>query len=843
MVKKIAIIWVVLISFYVNAGENLKMSAGQLLLELTPAGNLEKLSDTKSGKNYLVSQTYKNYPSYLIMCKNYGGDLKAPETMQILKKGKNEALLQFNYKSGTKLTVKLVSKDGYFRMELVKAKPLKDIDSIFWGPLKVTMRGPVGKIVGITRDKDFSLGIQSLEPNTDGNHGIAAQYQGYGSSLELVSEDHTRPRKFRKYMMSQPINVTVKGSKAALFGVPAGRKNELAMISKIEINEKLPHPIFFGKWNKETPAVKKISLWIGLDQNNSDKCIQIAKDMGAGTICRMHGYYSNWGHFDVDKNIFPGGRAAVKALNEKAWKEAGVLNTTYTLTGFLKPMSKPEPFITPKPDPRLAKWVPTTSLESDITKDAKEFKVALTTEDMVNIFKENNYKVICVGNEMIEFKEFEKQGKSLLLKKAERGAFKTAAVPHKKGDKVECMLVSGYHNFYPGTVKMNNEMAGYIAKDVNEAGNGVFILDGHESCYETGHGQYALNIFPKIIYETTNSKKDHLITYSITLGNYNWHMMSYVSWGEYDLAKGFRGTCLDYRIMRQIEHQGNLVPNKMGQYYPTKATLEDIEWLMARVCGWDSGVDFNLDINQMTKNKEYKEICTALARWEKARMGNQFSDKEKMFLRQTDRLYHLDEGKDGKLKLKFVKFWHNKDVKIMPSSEFKTASAGAGKVAPCSAKWLLTHNPAIYRECGLSDDLVHNTKDKESKWDVVFPAVTDKKDAKKQHLLPLIRVPENAPCGVKNISIKVGGSELKLPVTLNPGEYLSIPHDTRLGCIYDSKTDDIKREFHVPQFNPYWFLPEVKRGEKNVISVKCESAEKGKNTDLILNLRYWNDIH
>jgi len=842
MVQRIATIVVILISFYVNAGENLTMTAGDLSLTLNMNGEVIKLNDARSGKNYLVSQNYKNYPTYLIMCKNYGGNQKASETMKVLKKTKNEALLQFNYKSGSKLTVKLTSQDGYFKMELVDAKPLKDIDTIYWGPFKVTMRGLVGRIVGITRDEKFSLGIQSLEPNTDGNHGIAGQYQGYGSSLELISEDHTRPRKFRKNMTSRPINVTVKGSKIALFGVPAGRKNELNMIKKIEINEKLPHPIFFGKWNKETPAVKKISLWIGLDQNNADKCIQIAKDMGAGTICRMHGYYDNWGHFDVNKNIFPGGRAAVKEVNKKAWDKARVLNTTYTLTGFLKPMHNPEPFITPKPDPRLAKWDATTALESDITKEAKEFNVKLT-ENLLDVFKDSNNKVICIGNEMIEFKEYKQNKNSVLIKQAERGAFKTAASAHKKGDKIECMLVSGYHNFYPGTVEMNNEMAGYIAKDVNEAGNGVFILDGHESCYETGHGQYALNIFPKIIYDKTNSKKDHLISYSITLGNYNWHMMSYISWGEYDLEKGFRGTCLDYRILRQIEHKSNLVPNKMGQYYPTKATLEDIEWLMARTCGWDSGVDFNLDINAMPKNKDYKAICNALKLWEKAKVSNQFSDKEKMFMRQTDRLYHLAEGKDGKVNLKFIKFWQHKGVKIMPPTEFKITSSGTGKVAPCSAKWSLTHNPAIYTECGLSDDLIHNTKNTKSEWEVIYPDTKSKKDSKRQHILPLLRIPANAPCGVKNIIIKVGGGELKLPVTLNPGEYLSIPHDTRLGCIYDTKTNDIKREFYIPQFNPYWFLPEMKRGEKNKVSIQCESVEKGKNPELILNLRYWNDIH
>lgn len=843
MLKKVLIIGCMTYALNLFASPAYTIKSKGLQISLDDKGEVTELINTKDNKNFIASVENENNRSYLIRCKTYScKNQENPTSMKVLKKSGRSALLAFTFPSKVKLVVKAENKKDYIKLTLVKATPLKDIDTIYWGPYKTTMRGRVGQIIGLLRNKACSIGGLSLEPNTDGDHGRAANYENYGSFISLESLDQSHPRELRKWMTSKPIKVTVLGSSIALYGVPAGRKNELDMIEKIEIAEKLPHPIFQGKWNKRTTNVKKLSLWLGLSQSNADKEIELAKDLHAGTICRMHGYYSNWGHFDLDKNIFPGGYKALQELTQKAWDEAKVLNTTYTLTGFLKPMSEPEPFITPKPDSRLAKWDPTTSLAASVNQDAKELKIRVK-EGVVDVIKASSYKVVCIDNEMIEYKSYKVKGKTVILQEAQRGAFKTKATPHKKKSKVKFMYVSGYHNFYPGTVGMNNEMAGYIARDMIKSGNRVLILDGHESCYETGHAQYALNIFPKVIYDKIGAKKDTLITYSITLGNYNWHMISYASWGEYQLEKGFRGTCLDYRINRQVEHQENLTPNKMGQYYPDdKTTIEDLEWLMARVCGWDSGVDFNLDYNRMHKNPNYKAFCKTLALWDKARAKNLFSEKQKMGLRQTDRLYHLSKTSSGKLKLKFVKRWQHKGVVIAPPSVIKIKRTSDAKVKKLSIDWSWSHNPAIFKECGVSNDLIFSSKNSENTWDVTLPKVKDDRERKSLALLPIVRVPSNAPCAVTDIHIGSNGGDMVLPITLKPGEYATLPHTTRWGCVYDAKTHKVKREFYLPQFNSCWYLPSLKRGEVSKIKVTAKPVKEGSVAKLIVNLRFWNEI-
>ena len=133
------------------------------------------------------------------------------------------------------------------------------------------MRGPIAEWLGLNRRDKFTLGLITLEPNTDGLEGrcaTAASYQPYGSSLQLISSDHTRERfpqgaKKSKLIHVAPIpGLNVIGSKIALFGSPRGRNHELDVIEKIELAEDLPHPMYHGKWVKRSLDVQKPCICI-----------------------------------------------------------------------------------------------------------------------------------------------------------------------------------------------------------------------------------------------------------------------------------------------------------------------------------------------------------------------------------------------------------------------------------------------------------------------------------------------------------------------------------------------------------------------------------------------------
>jgi hypothetical protein len=820
-------------------------TAGTIRLVIDKTGNITALVDTSFGKNYIDPEN----ANYLIECAEYIKDsvtaLKRPESASVVQKNDVGTQIEFNYGEGVKLTVQITPKDGYFHFKLVNAEPISEISHIVWGPYKTIMRGPIGEWLGINRSDNFSIGLLSLEPNTDGVSNIAASYTEKGSLIQLISYDHTRGRfvgwdnKNLQLRKSKPISgLTIIGSSVALWGCRTGRDSELAAIEKIEIGEGLPHPTFDGVWNKYSDEGKKFCVWGYYKENNFDEYLVLSKKLGARILCRPGGFSGNWGHFDINRKIYPGGIPSLLSDSKKARKE-NIGLTLYTLTTFLKPNPDPEPYLSPVPDERLQTWEPTTNLIKKVNEE-DSLIILRNNENVISVLREASNKVIRVDNEFIEFKNFSVEGENILANGCTHGAFNTQPANHTENSMVRLMYVAGYHNFYPGTLDMSNEFSEKLSNLFCEADLDNFVVDGFESCLETGYGYYTGNVFLKNFYDKcVKRNKEALVTGSL-FSQYSWHIMSHISWGEGDQERGVRGTMLDYRISRQMELRRNLMPNKLGQYYPSIATAEDINWIMALASGWDAGVDFQLNVETLKKNPEFQKISETLELWSKARSDNAFSESQKMMLRQTDVIYKLSKKEDGSWDLSFDRFWQNEKLKILSPSVMAATPVNGGleSVKPLSIDWSWTHNPGFYDEAGLSDDLVQKTGEKQTLWKISFPTYTENKKSwyptSDRHFQFVIRLPENAPCAVKNIKVSVNGKIIDIPGILQPGEYISVPHLVEIACFYNHEHHIIKETYLNGS------LPKVKKGEIATVGLMCEPIDERVNPEIIMNVRCQN---
>ena len=820
--------------------------AGNLRLAVDGSGKITALMNITDGTNYVAPDG----AMYLLECQKYGAEggkpMLHPESMKIVKQSPANTKVELTCKEGVRLTVLITPKKDYFKMELTDAVPIADIGQIVWGPYQTTMRGPIGEWLGLIRSNNFTIGLLSLEPHTD---GIAASYTQVGSSLQLYAFDNNRERfvgtENENLRRAVPVpDLTVKGSAVALFGCQTGKNSELGVIERIELGEGLPHQMYKGQWNKYSKEGKKLCLWTnyndpeGVGEKNFAECLRVSKEMGARILCRMHGFSKNWGHFDIEPKIYPGGIQAILA-NSKMAQSEGIGLTLYSLTTFTKPHPDPEPYLAPVPDDRLQIWKPKSILRKDISVNDKQI-ILQYSDDFSAALKAASNKVIRIGNELIEFKSFSVKDNEVIAEQCERGAFFTGAVNHAAGSNVRLMYVSGFHNFYPGTLDMSNEQAERLGNIIVDADLDNFVVDGFESCLETGYGNYTGSIFLKTIFDKCSKNNKEILLTGSGFSNYSWHYMSHISWGEYDLQRGFRGTMLDYRLYRQIQLKRNLMPNKLGQYYPNDATAEDIEWLMALVAGWDSGVDFTLNFKQIQNNPDYKRIVATLHLWQEAIAGNVFSEKQKMALRQTDVLYKLSRKADGGWDLKFDRFWQNDKVRILPPSvmEAKEVNGGPKSVKPRSIDWSWTHNPGLYDEIGLSDDLVHRTGPSETSWTVKYPLSTESKRSSYpgnvRHFQFVIRLPKEAPCGVKNFKISINNQMVEIPAELQPGQYISIPHLIEMACIYDTN-HQITKEVYL-----HGNLPKVENGTTAKVSLSCEPVDGKSKPEVILNVRCQN---
>jgi hypothetical protein len=743
-------------------------------------------------------------------------------------------VVRLSYEAGASVDVEIVSSPRYARLKIVAASA--NVAAAFWGPFVTDMNDAPGEIIGLLRGEGHSMGLLSLEPNTDGLSDPSNRLSflmarcledGTGSCLAAETRDRTRDGvgAFGIAVRGEA-GRTVVGSAVAIFGCATA--DELEVIETIELAEGLPHPTRNGQWLKRSSAMLQPSVWMTFCESDVDAAIGIARRMGALSLSSFHDMFGNWGHFDPDPGLWPSGLAGLRAAADRA-RAAGVELVMYTLTTFLKPHPRPEPYLAPVPDDRLQTMGPATVLAADLDANGDTLilesraglldalRIAFRFGSWIEHHEEN--QVVRAGNEIIYYRSVREAGGVLILEGCRRGLFHTTAAAHRRGARAVRLYLNEFRNFYPGTLGLQDEVADRIAGVALAGGFGQITLDGHEGCVDTGHGIYSRNRLTRRIYERCG-ERIQLYTGS-NLGNYDWHVMSFMRWGEFDLEKGFRGSMLDYRLMRQVQLRRNLLPHGLGQYYPSEATLEDIEWVMARAAGWDAAVDFTIYPEAFARNPEHEAIMDTVRVWNQAQREGVFSEEQKRGLRQTDRLYTLRRD-DGELTFKGR--WLHQGVTMLPAAVFQVAGA-----QPCSIDWRWTHNPGIYVKAGLSGDLVFRG---EGGWMVTYP---DAERETTDSLQFVLRLAPDAPGAIQNPRVSLDGRlAFTIPVTLQPGQYLSTVHDTPWVCVYDA-AHDVIAEAHVQ--GCLTNLPAITRGEPHRIGLRVD----GDGT-LILNLRTHEQI-
>lgn len=810
--------------------------AGDLFLSIDKTGKITSLKDEMTGKDYIEDD------SYLITCNKYGNDslMLKPVSARMIK----ENLLELTYPENIRLTVSVEQEDGYFRMKIVDSDPVSDVSYIKWGPYYTNMQSFIGANLGIVRSDDFSVGILTLDPNTDypAERPEVARYTEKGASLQLYAFDHTKGL-FRDHKKmgaedrlrhSKPIPVTVVGSSIALYSSRAGYEKELDAIEKIVLKEGLPYPTINGVWNKRTREQARFCLWSNYSEKDFDEYLELAKNVGAGVFCNHNGYFQNWGHFDIDMKKYPSGIEGLKKMSEKAAKH-DIGTTFYTLTTFTKPISGPEPYLAPVPDARFQTWRHKSALCQDVKADDETIVIKNDPEIWATV---RLAKSIRLDNELILYGESKQEDDRIILSECKRGIFYTDKQAHTKDTEVVFPYYKGYNNYFPGTIDFIEEEAGNAFEKFMVTDQKMFVTDGFESCLEAGYLNYACNLYADHFYKKCKENNKEIYWTSSRYSPYSWHYITHISWGENDRDKGIRGTMLDYRLAIQVLLGTSLMPKKMGQYSLDKATVADIEWLMAVSTGWDSGVDFILNLERFKANPNYDAIIEKLALWSQARKEKAFTEEQLRELRQTDREYTLNRKADGTWDLKFVKYWKSDLPKIRPSDDLPVKSLSGLPVKPCSIDWSWTHNPAPYFEVILSNDMVHTTGAKASEWEVSYPKYQDAKGTfyptKLRYFQYVIRLPEDAPCAVNNIQLSYNGYKISIPMTLHPGEYLSMPHLVPIICSYD-KNHQLLEEKQIRGD-----IPSVENGETAKFTISCTPEKPGENPPLIMNVRCQN---
>ena len=820
------------------AAEDIHLESGYLSITLNDKGQVVCLADDRSRTPNFMHATRD---SALMKVKRYSGKTHMePVACKVLEEDSGTTRLVLRYDKETSATVAITPKQWGFRMELVAARGLADIDEISWGPINTRCEGTVGAFFGLVRSDDTTLGMMSLEPNTDGLSLPYAEaafwlpWQEGGSYLQLVSQDHTRSRILRGgTRSSDPApRITPVGSAVALYSSPKG--HELDVIEKIVVAEKLPHPKHRGVWSKRSPKILRPGIWGKFNSKNIDQYFDLTADLHGGEICGFHTMFGNWGHFEIDPKLYPKGMNGIRAAVERGRKK-GVGLSMYTLTNFVQARSLPEPFISPIPHPDFETYDPESTLQNAI--DIKTTRITLAkSSELVQIFKRlirpttqpDQRALLWIGNEFIHAKKFRIDGNTVILEDCERGHMMTTPATHATKARVRILYFAGYRSVFPGTLALNEAVAHNIGRVTREGQFSKVTFDGHESALQTGHGAYAMNRTYQIVYDA-NAERDLTMTGS-RITNYCWHMISYISWGEHDMHKGFRGSMLDYRLRRQDQLSRSLMPHKMGQHYPTKASLEDMNWLCGLATGWDSGLELSVNADAFKKNPDHSAILKAVTLWEKARLSEKLTDDQKMRLRQVDCVYHIKENPDGSFAIVLKNRWRHEGVKILPPSTITFENSDQCRVEPTGIDLGWLHCPLVAASAALSDDIVV-ASDTKASIKVFYPG-PDASGRERQAFQCVFRVPADAATGILNPRLSANGKTFVVPTEIKPGQYLAFTADLAIVHLYGTDHKLI-RDIPIRHLND---LPGVPRGKPFDVEMFLPSAKKGTPSEARINL-------
>ena len=619
-IKRLILILFVGISFSYSP-QVVEISTENLIVGITAKGNLAFIIDKNTGVDYL----YKQEPSSLLSIKNPKDTIaQRPISMKI---DREKNIISLNFKSGAVVDLKVEEHDEYFTLELVKATPLNKVPAVVWGPYPISIKGVIGEVVGIARNSDFAIGLQSLNVKTTGGQlnndegdvpsrkGVASKTD-FGCTLNAFAIDRTKERTadiWSKHFPNMPVmpisGESVVGSKIALFGCPP--EDALATVGAIERAEGLPHPQLDGKWIKTHPERSKAYLITTFTEENFDQMLLYTKKAGMNAIYHAHPF-SNWGHFQLIPEQFPNGLEGIKALVQKASAQ-GVRVGVHTLTNFITPN---DPFITPTPNVNLA-LTGSAYLTEDIDDDTNE--ISVSSNHYFNNTDFDWMKTIKVGNELIRYRSVSNESPYRLLE-CQRGAFGTTPSNHKQGSSVGKLLDHPYRVFFPNH-KLQDSLIDNLIEFVNTTGVAQIGFDGHEGAKSTGHGTYSLDHFATRMFD---GAEHNLVNSSSQMTHNYWHVNHFVNWGEPWYA-GFRESQTEYRFNNQLFLEENYLPNMLGWFSLTPSTsVEDFEWLLARSGGYNAGFALYANPESLRLNPYTDEILELVRIWEKARLSGAF---------------------------------------------------------------------------------------------------------------------------------------------------------------------------------------------------------------------------
>lgn len=576
-----------------------------LRLTISSRGSLREFRSKPSGKDYAVADA----PMPILTLVRRG--LSVP--LHSLAREGDLLKAQF-VDTDLRVSLRVTARKQHLLFEVVDVQPLDTEELALEFPIR--RLNTVAWAFNATYDDEFGACLLATTEN------VLQQPAGHGSDVVGLTARCTR-----KHGMV--------GARMALAGAP--RDQFKPAIMEVERANGLPCPMLEGQWARDSKPVRRSYLFVvDAAEKNIDKMIEYAKIGGFGMIIMLkENWLANHGHFQINTRNFPDGLASLK-------RAVGKIHTAGLGAGvhvFGPSISPNDPYITPKPDDRLAS-VPCPPLAEAVDEKATTLTLAGVPPIPPIAPKSDAFpgQWLRVGDEIIAYQTVE-TGPPVRVVGCRRGALGTKAARHDAGAGVKCLLAQwGFFLVDPDST-LADELTSNFAAVFNECEFDMVYFDASDGTMNAYlDNWYYQNKLHLGFYR--KFKKDVLYQTSCGTGTgLVWHIVprSASADGHGDL-KGY----LDQRIPGMLGMEANFTRPDVGWYYMFIEVRPDhIEYVCAKTIGLDGSLSIETSQDAMEKHPRARQMMEMLGRYEQCRLSGFFNEDVRALLREP--------GKDFKL--------------------------------------------------------------------------------------------------------------------------------------------------------------------------------------------------
>ena len=309
------------------------------------------------------------------------------------------------------------------------------------------------------------------------------------------------------------------------------------------------------------------------------------------------------------------------------------------------------PWVTPVPDPRLAKDAQFT-LASALTADATQVPVVESTENMSTTtgFFVRNSVTLQIDDELIIYSGISKE-RPYAFTQCQRGAYGTSPSAHK-ADSTVYHLKECFGLFVPdGDSTLLAEVAAKTAQTFNECGFDMMYLDALDGEDILGGRENGWHYGSKFVFQLWSRLRRPALMEMSTFHHHLWYVRSRM--GAWDHPTRGHKRFIDIHCRANEDLKRMFLPGHLGwwaiktwtgtQGEPTFA--DDIEYLLCKCIGTDVGFSI-MGINPDNMDRPvYKRLGQIMRRYEDLRHAEYFDESVKEKLRVLGDEFTLVEEK------------------------------------------------------------------------------------------------------------------------------------------------------------------------------------------------------